>query len=87
MVIFTLCIDPERGRYIAFSSEDCELTAISHNSEEEAVGLLMINCPGLPFDAVKSVSTSTRAPRSDKGTKRKGYTKEDYILEEIPERE
>ena len=39
MKIYSLCVDPERGRYIAIA--DDETVAFSHTSEEDAVGRLV----------------------------------------------
>ena len=57
MKIFTLCIDPERGKYLAVGPfADGIYTAVSDTSREAAVGILVANTPGIVVDAVKELS-------------------------------
>jgi hypothetical protein len=41
MTIYTMCVDAERGRYMAISAEDPAMKAFSHTSENEALGELV----------------------------------------------
>ena len=45
MIIHCLCIDPERGKYLAYDVDDRSKRAISTNSIAEAVGLLIMAHP------------------------------------------
>jgi len=77
MKIYTICIDEERGRYMAFSSEDPRYREFSSTSEEEAAGKFVImhgaeNMEGVEsIDIIEIPDKAPRKPRSDKGTKRK----------------
>jgi len=58
MTIYTLCIDPERGRYIAIGSSVPPKVAMSHRSESDAVGRLVQEAAYIEVDAVISIETS-----------------------------
>lgn len=55
MRIYTVCVDPERGRYLAVSTEDATVRAESYTSEDEAVGILIREYPGLVVEKVVSL--------------------------------
>lgn len=55
MNIYTLCVDPERGRYLAVSTENPEMIASSYTSEDEAIGILIRENPGLVIDNIFSL--------------------------------
>ena len=55
MKIYTLCVDPERGKYLAISTEDPKVRAFSYSSEEEALGLLVKQNPGIVIEEVTSI--------------------------------
>jgi len=80
MKIYTICIDEERGRYMAFSSEDPRCREFSSTSEEEAAGKFVImhgveNMEGVEsIDIIEIPDKAPRKPRSDKGTKREAET-------------
>ena len=71
MTVFTMCVDPERGKYIALAvGKGGWLTAISHTSEAEAVGLLVAENGEITIEAVNSVEISTKKGRP-RGSKNK----------------
>jgi hypothetical protein len=53
--IYTMNIDPERGKYLAISTEDPKIRAFSYDNEEAALGLLVIQHPGIVIDEVVSI--------------------------------
>lgn len=59
MKIYTVCIDPERGIYLAVSNEDHKLRAVSYTSHDAAVGILVTNNPGLNVEAVHTIETDS----------------------------
>lgn len=56
MNIYTVCVDPERGRYLAISTEDPKMFAVSEGSFS-AVGVLVTNNPGIQIDQVIDIDT------------------------------
>ena len=58
MTIYTMCVDPERGAYMAISAEDSSLKVVCGTSEEEALGRLVAQTPGIVIDKVISVDTT-----------------------------
>lgn len=52
MTIFTLCVDPERGKYLAFFGEDPIVQEVSYTSTDEAVGKLMKKAVGWPVSKI-----------------------------------
>lgn len=64
MKIYALCIDPERGRYIAISADD-ETIAFSWTSENDAVGnlvSLLTNEHAVEIGPVIFIDTSDARP-------------------------
>ena len=57
MVIYTMCVDPERGAYMAISTDDPDCKVIC-SSEEEALGRLVRERPGIKVDNVVHIDTS-----------------------------
>ena len=49
MTICTLCVDQERGRYVAFFGEDPIVFAESYTSTDEAVGFLTKRIAGTDY--------------------------------------
>lgn len=52
-----MCVDPERGRYMAISTDNTNDKVIA-SSEAEALGLLVAQRPGIKIEGVISVETS-----------------------------
>ena len=57
MVIYTMCVDAERGRYMAISTDDPDLKVLA-SSAEEALGILVRDNPGIKVDNVCSINTN-----------------------------
>ncbi len=57
MVIYTMCVNPESGRYIAISTDDPDRRVIAA-SEAEAIGLLVESQPGIKVDNVCRIDTT-----------------------------
>ena len=71
MTIYTMCVDPERGKYLALAvGEDGWLTAISHTSEAEAIGTLVAENGEITVEAVHSVETSAKRGRPRKSAEK-----------------
>jgi hypothetical protein len=45
IVIHVVCINQEGGTYLAYRADDPHVNAVSHNSSDAAVGLLMAKLP------------------------------------------
>lgn len=52
MTIYCLCVDPERGKYLAFTDEVDMRQATSYTSKCEAIGLLVADCQGITLTQV-----------------------------------
>ena len=58
MTIYTMCVDPERGAYMAISCDNPDDKIICGTSEQEALGRFVESHPGVTVDKVVSVDTS-----------------------------
>jgi hypothetical protein len=59
MTIYTLCVDQERGRYLAVSALDPGIFATG-SSEIEALGQLVTATPGIQVDNVVHIAWETK---------------------------
>ena len=57
-----MCVDQERGRYLAVSTEDAEVWADSHTSHDDALGKLVRNNAGITVDKVVDIDEVTHRP-------------------------
>lgn len=62
MTIYTMCIDPQSGKYLAVSAHDARVRAVSYTSSLAAVGMLVtsVTCGGEPItiEAIQEVDTT-----------------------------
>ena len=58
MIIYTVCVNPESGKYLAISASDPTLRAIAY-SEAEALADLIKKTPGITIDAVVCIETTS----------------------------
>lgn len=61
MNLYVMCVDQMRGAYLAISTENPEIRAVSWSTPEAAVGELVENNPGINIGHIIRVSTD-RAP-------------------------
>lgn len=65
LTIYVLCVDSERGRYLAVSTTDPSIIAVSYTNVGEAIGNLVISNPGIQIDEVVDLDERLRMSPSN----------------------